>query len=83
MTTPNPEQTTELKAALHDVVSRARRDGRYLDVGIVEAAIACIDAPRQAAAEAAALAAPRRGRPSTKRNGADTAPASVADLGRA
>jgi hypothetical protein len=80
----NTEQTTELKAALQDVASRARRDGRHLDAGIVEAALSYIDAPRLAAAEAAAQAAPaRRGRGRPKSNGAD-APASVSDLtGRA
>jgi hypothetical protein len=81
----NTEQLTELKAALQDVARGARRDGRHLDSGIVEAAISALDAPRLAAAEAAALASTpaRRGRGRPKSNGAD-APASVSDLtGRA
>jgi hypothetical protein len=82
MSTPNTEQTVELKVALQDVAARARRDGRHLDVGIVEAAISYIDAPRQEAAAAAALATMKgkRGRP-PKSNGADV-PASVADVSR-
>jgi len=81
MMNANTEQTTELKAALQDVIARARRDGRYLDVGVCEAAHACIDAPRLARAEAEAVAAQpaRRGR-KPRSNGVD-APASVSDLG--
>lgn len=75
MSTPNTEQTQELKAALQDVASRARRDGRHLDVGIVEAAISYIDAPRAEAAAAAATAGGKRGRGRPAK-----VPASVADL---
>jgi hypothetical protein len=73
---PNIEQTTDLKAALEDVASRARRDGRFLDHGVIQAAIAQIDEPRRVAiAEAVTNGQRKRGRPR-----APATPASVADL---